>query len=168
MNSESALPYRDTKPQGAPDFYYAINATFRFIISRLGKEAWVRYLEEMGRGYFGVVNECWRTGGLQAVAHYWRDFFAAEPGAVVEVTESADCVELVVHECSAIKHLRTGGREIVKEYCQHCYFLGRARAEASGLTMRLSGGDGCCRHIYAKPEADLPPQDLAQIKEATS
>ncbi|MCB1103525.1 MAG: hypothetical protein KDK74_02245 [Cephaloticoccus sp.] len=168
MNSESALPYHDTKPQGAPDFYYAINATFRFILHRLGASAWVRYLEEMGRGYFAPVNVRWRDGGLPAVAHYWRDFFAAEPGAVVEVTELADRVELAVRECPAIKHLRSGGREIVKEYCQHCYFLGRARAEAAGLTMRLCGGDGSCRHTYAKLEAGLPPQDLTQIKEATS
>jgi hypothetical protein len=168
VNSESALPYHDTKPQGAPDFYYAINATFRYILHRLGAAAWVRYLEEMGRGYFAPVNVRWRDGGLPAVARYWRDFFAAEPGAVVEVTEHADRVELAVRECPAIKHLRSGGREIVKEYCQHCYFLGRARAEAAGLTMRLCGGDGSCRHTYAKLEAGLPPQDLTQIKEATS
>ena len=31
------LPYQDTKPQGAADFYFAINATFRFIHARLGR-----------------------------------------------------------------------------------------------------------------------------------
>lgn len=168
MNPESALPYHDTKPQGAADFYYAINATFRFILKRLGREAWIRYLQEMGRGYFAPVNENWRRGGLKEVARYWRDFFAAEPGAVVEVTEQPDRVEIAVRECPAIKHLKNGGREIVREYCQHCYFLGCARAEAAGLTMRLSGGDGRCRHTYAKIEAGLPPQDMAQIKEAAS
>jgi 4-hydroxy-tetrahydrodipicolinate synthase len=162
----SELPYVDTKPQGSPDFYYAINATFRFILKRLGREAWVRYLEEMGRGYFAPVNARWRAGGLPAVARYWRAFFAAEPGAVVTVEEQSDRVELVVRECPAIRHLRAGGREIVKEYCQHCYFLGQARAEAAGLTMRLAGGDGACRHTYARAEAPPPPQDMAAIKEA--
>ena len=102
------------------------------------------------------------------MAGYWREFFAAEPAAVVEVTAQRDRVEIAVHECPAIKHLKSGGREIVKQYCQHCYWLGRARAEAAGLTMRLSGGDGCCRHTYATVDAGLPPQDLTQIKEATS
>lgn len=164
----SELPYHDTKPQGAPDFYFAVNATFRFIQHRLGRPAWIKYLEELGRGYFAPVNEKWRTGGLSAVARYWRDFFDAEPGSRVEVEEKPDRVELVVHECPAIKHLRAGGREIVRDFCQHCYFLGQARAEAAGLTMRLCGGNGSCRHTYAKTEAGLPSQEMNDIKEAKS
>jgi len=164
----SDLPYADTKPVGSADFYFGINATFRFILRRLGPDGWRRYLEEMGRGYFEPVNRQWSEGGLAAVARYWRAFFAAEPGAVVEVYEKPDRVEVRVHECPAIKHLRAGGREIVREYCQHCYYLGSARAEAAGLTMRLSGGSGSCCHTYARPEAGLAPQDMAQIKEACS
>ncbi len=33
------LPYRDSKATGAADFYFAINATFRFIRETLGTEA---------------------------------------------------------------------------------------------------------------------------------
>src|ERR1019366_8536014 len=116
----SALPYTDTKPVGSADFYFGINATFRFILQRLGADGWRRYLEEMGRGYFAAANRRWSEGGLNAVARYWRAFFAAEPGAVVEVVELPDRVEVRVQECPAIKHLRAGGREIVREYCQHC------------------------------------------------
>ncbi len=162
----SELPYTDTKPQGSADFYFAINATFRYLMARQGHAGWRRYLEEMGRGYFAPVNRQWAQGGLNAVARYWRAFFAAEPGAVVEVVERPDRVELHVRECPAIKHLRAGGREIIREYCQHCFYLGAARAEAAGLTMRLSGGNGSCCHTYARPEAGLPPQDMKQIKEA--
>jgi hypothetical protein len=168
MNPSTAsdLPYTDTKPQGSADFYYAINATFRFILNRAGREGWIRYLQEMGRGYFAPVNRQWADGGLVAVARYWRAFFAAEPGAVVEVMEQPDRVELRVHECPAIKHLRVGGREIVREYCQHCYHLGSARAEAAGLTMQLSGGNGSCCHTFAHPTAKLAAQDMTQIREA--
>lgn len=162
----TALPYQDTKPQGAADFYYAINATFRFLLARLGRKGWQSYLESLGRGYYEPVNARWRQGGLPSVASYWRAFFVAEPGAEVEVREASDRVEIEVRQCPAIKHLREGGREIVREYCQHCYLLGSARAEACGLTMRLQGGNGACRHTYALPAAALPPQDLAQIREA--
>ena len=41
----------------------------------------------------------------------------------------------------------------------------RARAEAAGLTMRLNGGNGSCCHTYARLNANLPLQNLAQIKE---
>ena len=166
--ANSPLPYVDTKPQGSSDFYFAINATFRFILKRLGTDGWHRYLQELGRGYYEPVNRQWAKGGLPAVATYWRAFFAAEPGSVVDVVELPDRVELRVRECPLIKHLRAGKREIVGEFCQHCYYLGSARAEAAGLTMRLSGGSGSCCHTYAKPEAGLPPQDLKQIKEAQS
>lgn len=162
------LPYTDTKPQGSADFYFAINATFRFILGRLGAEGWRTYLEDLGRGYFAPVNQRWRDGGLPAVARYWRAFFAAEPGGRVEVVEQADRVEVNVHECPAIKHLRAGQREIVREYCQHCYVLGNARAQAAGLTMRLSGGNGTCRHTFASPAVLTQPQDFNQIAEARS
>lgn len=164
----SELPYTDTKPVGAADFYYGINATFRFMLQRLGPAAWQRYLGELGRGYFAPVNRRWREGGLDAVARYWREFFSAEPGSDVEVVEKTDRVEVRIQVCPAIKHLRAGKREIVREYCQHCFYLGTARAEAAGLTMRLQGGNGSCRHTFARPEVGLPPQDMQQIKEATS
>lgn len=162
----SDLPYTDTKPQGSADFYYATNATFRFILGRLGPDGWRKYLEDLGRDYYAPANARWRQGGLPAVARYWRAFFAAEPGAKVEVTEHADRVEVAVLECPAIKHLRAGGRDIVREYCQHCYHLGQARAAAAGLTMRLAGGNGSCRHTFAPPAAGLPPQDLKAIADA--
>lgn len=162
----SALPYSDDKPQGSADFYFAINATFRFILQRLGREAWIAYLEALGRGYFEPVNRRWRQEGLREVARYWRAFFAAEPGARADVAELGDRVEVRVHDCPAIKHLRAGERVIVREYCQHCQILGAARASASGLVMRLDGGNGSCRHTYARPEAGLPPQDPRAIREA--
>lgn len=162
------LPYRDTKPQGAAGFYSGINATFRFFLKRFGETGWRRYLEELGRGYFAPVNQQWRAGGLAAVARYWRAFFAAEPEAKVTVRELPDRVEVQVQQCPAIKFLREGKREIVREYCRHCYYLGSARAEAAGLTMRLAGGNGACVHTYARSEAALPPQDMAAIAEATS
>jgi hypothetical protein len=168
MSGSPDLPYTDTKPQGSADFYFATNATFRFLLRRVGPEGWRRYLGDLGRGYFAPVNRQWQQGGLPAVARYWRAFFAAEPGANVEVVEQADRVEVHVRECPAIKHLRAGGREIVREYCQHCYHLGQARAEAAGMTMRLSGGNGSCRHTFAPAATALPPQNLADIAEARS
>lgn len=159
------LPYTDTKPVGSADFYFAINSTFRFILRRLGRDGWIRYLTDMGTNYHAPVNAQWEAGGLAAVAAYWRAFFAAEPGAVVEVTAHPDRVELHVRECPLIKHLRAHGRVPVPEFCQHCYHLGSARAGAAGLTMRLCGGDGACTHTYALPSARLPAQDLKQIKE---
>jgi hypothetical protein len=161
-----ALPYRDTKPQGAADFYFAINATFRFLLRAMGRDGWRRYLETLGQGYYAPVNRQWQVGGLPAVANYWQAFFAAEPGAEVEVVESPGQVELRVTVCPAIAHLRRGGREIVREYCHHCYILGETRAAAAGFAMRLEGGNGSCRQTFATVSECQPPQDLGAIREA--
>lgn len=159
----SELPYTDTKPQGAADFYYAINATFRHLQARFGLEGWQRYLQDLGREYYAPVNAQWRRDGLDGVARYWRAFFAAEPDADAAVSRTEHGVEIEVHVCPAIKHLRSGGRAIVETYCQHCYLLGEARAREAGLTMRLQGGNGTCVHRYAQADASLPPQDLSAI-----
>jgi hypothetical protein len=156
------LPFQDAKPQGAADFYFAINATFRFVHAQRGREGWVRYLREMAVEYFAPVNTLWREGGLPAVAGYWRAFFAAEPDAKVDVREEDNGVTVEVRQCPAIHHLRRHAREIVPYFCHHCYHLNNARAEAAGFCMRLSGGNGQCRQTFSRAEAE---QDMAAIRE---
>ncbi len=160
------LPYSDSKPVGAADFYFAINATFRFILTRLGMEGLRRYWADMGASYYQPVTERWRQGCLPSVAEYWRAFFQAEPGAAVEVGQSADAVTLDVKVCPAIKHLRENGRAIVACFCQHCYFVSEAIAAPAGLTVRVSGGNGSCVQRFVKREAAAEPQRIEDIKEA--
>ena len=161
------LPYADTKPVGAADFYFAINATFRFVLARFGLDGLRQYWAELGASYHRPVSERWRQCGLPSVADYWRAFFKAEPGAEVEVSQSTNAVTLDVRVCPAIKHLREHGREMIPCFCQHCYFVSEAIAAPAGFTVRVSGGNGSCRQVFLRRNAQFPPQDLAQIKEVT-
>lgn len=161
------LPYRDTKPVGAADFYFAINATFRFINTRLGENGLRRYWHDLGARYYAPVTERWKQGGLSGVAGYWRAFFDAEPNAEVAVSEHEDEVRLEVKTCPAIKHLRDHGREIVPCFCQHCHFVSEAIAAPAGFTVRVSGGNGACVQRFIKREACLEPQRIEDIAEAT-
>ncbi|MBI3880091.1 MAG: hypothetical protein HY301_08495 [Verrucomicrobia bacterium] len=165
-SSRDPLPYADTKPVGAADFYLAINATFRFVLGKFGIEGLRQYWTDLGVKYFAPVTARWSAGGPPAVAEYWRAFFAAEPGAEVSVSESKDAVTLDVKVCPAIKHLRAQGREIVPCFCQHCYFIGEAMAAPADMTVRIEGGNGSCRQTFSRRAAVTAPQDLAQIKEA--
>ena len=160
------LPYTDTKPVGASDFYFAINATFRFVLARFGAEGLHKYWIDLGSQYFAPVTVRWQAGGLPAVADYWRAFFAAEPGAEVEVSETNEAVTLDVKVCPAIKHLLAHGREIVPCFCQHCYFISETMAAPAGLTVRIEGGNGSCRQKFFPRSAATAPQDLTHIKEA--
>ena len=160
------LPFTDTKAVGAADFYFAINATFRFIEREFGAEGLRRYWEELGARYYAPVTAGWKRGGLAAVADYWRAFFAAEPGSDVRVEASAEQVSLEVRVCPAFKHLRAHGREIVPHFCQHCYHVSEAMAAPAGLTVRIEGGNGACRQTFLARQPGLPPQDMGRIKEA--
>ncbi len=164
---ESPLPYTDTKPVGHADFYFAVNATFRFILRHHGKEALRKYWQDIGRSYYRPVAERWRERGLAGVADYWRAFFKAEPGADVKVIEAEEETRLEVRVCPAIRHLRAHEREIVPTFCQHCYFVNEAIAETAGMTARVCGGNGCCTQRFMKRTADLPPQNLEDIATAS-
>lgn len=158
----SALPFHDSKPQGAADFYFAINATFRHVKERLGEEGLHEYWQALGRDYQAPVWMRWAESGLPAVAEYWRDFFAAEPGSEVEVSETPSSTVLDVRTCPAITHLRAHEREIIPEFCQHCYFMGDAAARQAGMAIRVTGGNGSCQQVCT-PAGIAEPQDLAQI-----
>jgi hypothetical protein len=160
------LPYTDSKKVGAADFYFAINATFRFIERQLGRKGLEAYWQELGCKYYAPVTAAWKQGGLPEVARYWRAFFEAEPGAEVQVDVAADRVTLEVHACPAIKHLRAHHREILPCFCQHCYYVSDAMAAPAGMTVRVEGGNGACRQTFLPQSDGLPPQDPAQIKEA--
>ena len=160
--SASPLPYRDTKPQGAAGFYLSIGATARFIRDRLGFEKLVQYWRDLGRGYFHPVGEQWRVGGLPAVAAYWRAFFAAEPGAEADIELQSDRVVVTVTRCPLVHYNREHGRELIAEFCQHCYHVSDAMGERAGVAARISGGNGRCRQEFLAREG-TQPQDLNAI-----
>jgi len=160
----SALPYRDTKPQGAADFYFAINATFRFIRTSLGLEGLKSYWTDLGKSYMKPVWSRWRETGLEGIESYWRAVFAAEPGGSVRISRFAGEVVLEVTTCPAIRHLREGGREIVPEFCQHCYYVSEAAAREAGYEVRVTGGNGSCRQRFFPIATGLAPQQLEEIR----
>ena len=163
----SPLPFTDTKPVGHADFYFAVNATFRFILDRFGFDKLKDYWRDIGTTYYRPVSESWTRGGLPVVADYWRAFFKAEPGADVEVLELADEVRLEVKVCPVIRHLREHGREIVPCFCQHCYFVNEAMAAPAGLSVRVQGGNGRCTQRFLKAEVGMPAQNMEDIATAS-
>ena len=165
-SDHSPLPYTDSKPVGAADFYFATNATFRFILKRFGTEGLHKYWTDLGSLYFAPVSARWKAGGMTAVADHWRAFFKAEPGAEAEVTATEQAVTVEVKVCPALKHLRTRG-DILPCFCQHCYFINEAIARAAGFTARVEGGNGTCRQSFHRSDAPVSAQDMTQIKEVT-
>ena len=138
----------------AADFYYAINATFRYMHRHYGQEGLYAYWRSLGQEYFSDVIEQFRAGGLGAVEEYWRGFFTVEPGDLVSVERTDSAVVIEVQECPAIKHLQAGGREVMELYCQHCQVINTEMAKGAGLEFDMSGGQGSCRQTFVEKEQD--------------
>jgi len=132
----------------AGDFYFAINATFRFIHDTWGREALLEYWTSMAQEYHAGVTDRFRQGGLEEVQRYWTDYFAHEPGGDVAISLTSQGVEIEVRDCPAIRWLKDGGREIVPYYCQHCHYISTALADQACMTFKLQGGGGTCRQVF--------------------
>lgn len=163
----SPLPYSDSKPVGAADFYFAINSTFRFILARFGLDGLRRYWTDLGASYFLPVSDRWKSKGLIGIEEYWLSFFKAEPGSDVEVRRTDALVILDVKVCPAIQHLRQNNRVIVPCFCQHCYFINEAIGARAGFSVRVEGGNGSCTQTFQRSNIESSPQDLTKIKEAS-
>ena len=134
----------------APDFFFAVNATFRYLHDRYGMAELVRYWRDLGHEYYRARWERWRRDGVNAIASDWRNYFAEEPGADVSVSVKDDTVDLDIRTCPAIKHLRDHGREIAPYFCEHCDHICGAMAEASGYRFERSGGMGSCQQRFVQ------------------
>jgi hypothetical protein len=134
----------------AGDFYFAINATFRFIYQRWGEQALIDYWRSMGREYCAGLSKQFQDGGLEEVERYWTDYFAAEPDGDVTVSRTDGAVVIDVHRCPAIEWLKRAGRQVMPLYCRHCFHVSSAIAEGASLVFELEGGDGTCHQVFRR------------------
>jgi hypothetical protein len=133
----------------AGDFYYAINATFRYIHDTYGKEVLIDYWTSMAHEYHADVVARFREGGPEEVRRYWAGYFDQEPGGDVQVSLNGTDVEIDVRDCPAIRWLEAGGREIVPYYCEHCHYVSTAIADRAGMRFTLKGGGGTCNQVFS-------------------
>jgi len=144
----------------APDFYFAVNAMFRHIHDRFGKNALIDYWRGLGREYYAVRVKRWRAGGTTAIADDWRGYFALEPQAEVDVTADKRSVDLDVRVCPAVKHLRDQHREIVPYFCEHCDHVCGAMAEDAGYQFERTGGMGACHQRFIQISLPVAGKEL--------
>jgi hypothetical protein len=152
------------------DFYFAINATFYHFTERWGPDSLIAYWQGIGRDYLAPLGRELAAGGPPAAAKHWAEYFAAEPGGDVEVSQpDGQTVAIDVRDCPALSWLRNSADAAVHPpphpmYCGHCLHINTALAEGMGWTFELEGGGGACRQWFRAPDpsASLPSaQDAA-------
>jgi len=141
------------------DFYFTINATFYYFTEQWGEEALVTYWQTLGREYLAPLAAQFQEGGLEAIARYWSDYFAREPGGDVAVSQiDSERVMIDVLDCPAIAWL-TRSREAASHppvhpmYCQHCLHVNRAMMAGTDYGFTLEGGGGRCRQFFTRRSA---------------
>jgi hypothetical protein len=133
---------------GAPDFFFAVNATFRHILENYGEEALHRYWEEMGREHYRAVTEAMQERSLVALQEHWEQLFPEEPGSEVETALEDGCLTLTVKTCPAILHLKANDREVLPVYCDHCRYVSQGLCEPAGVRVEVTGGGGSCVQVF--------------------
>ena len=135
----------------------------RWIWGRFGEAAWRDWLSEMGRDYFRPVNEAWKSGGLPAVAGYWRDFFHAESGSEVEVREDLDRVVIEMTDCPSRGFLLRNGLEFSGDYCNHCIgWIGpMMRSAGHGVRHAHNHQGQCVWEFFPESQPHLPAREVA-------
>lgn len=136
---------------GAPDFFFAVNATFRHILENYGEEELHRYWREMGQEHYRHVTEAMRQRGLAALKEHWETLFPEEPGSEVSLKLENHTLTLEVRVCPAILHLRRHGRQIMPLYCDHCLHVSRGMCEPAGVSVEVTGGGGQCVQVFRQP-----------------
>lgn len=132
----------------APDFYFAINAMFKHLHDRFGKNTLVDYWQKLGSEYYAQRWQVWKEGGLETIASDWRSYFDKEPGSEVAITTHDDRVTLDIHTCPAIAHLRKNDHQIPEYFCEHCDVINGAMAKHSGHRFERTGGMGSCQQQF--------------------
>ena len=144
----------DTRcPVAAPDFYFAINATFRHLHDVYGKAALIDYWRSLGREYYQSRTERWKNGDLQTVAADWHDYFAEEPRAVVDVT----VVEQRELTSRSARPLNTFATTIATSWrisASTAITFAPAMAETAGYAFHREGGKGKCRQRFVQQPPD--------------
>lgn len=134
----------------APDFYFAVNALFRYLHDTYGRAGLERYWRDLGHEYYAPRTAKWRDGGPAAIAADWREYFDHEPGAEVTVGHDEKSVDLAITVCPAIRHLRKHNRQIVPYFCDHCDHVCGAMARDAGYRFERTGGMGACHQRFVK------------------
>lgn len=141
---------------GAPDFFFAYNATFRHIREQYGEEALRQYWLQMGREHFAHVTRAMRERGLDALREHWEAMFAEEPGAQVSMALVDGELELRVQACPAWRHLKASGREVDESYCDHCLWVSRGMCEPAGVQVTVQGKEGACVQRFRRAAGHEP------------
>ncbi len=128
----------------ANDFYFAVNAMFRHLHDRYGRDVLIDYCAPIGAGILppacGQVAGRGAGGDRRRLAGLLRTRGWRSPSRSTAQPDGA--VELDVQVCPAIKHMRDHGRDIVPYFCEHCDHVCSAMAEEAGFTFERRRGNG--------------------------
>ena len=108
------------------DFHGATCTTIRYIREKYGMAALTELFHAMADQVYKQMHEKLRQGDPTELLEFWQYFFEREHGKFTLTSTGAQCYELLVEECPAVKHVRNLGMKNLDDCCLQTQMLNAA------------------------------------------
>lgn len=121
------------------DFIPAYSELFKYLDSRGGKPAVVKFWEYLSDNFLGNLKELVVANGIRGCWLYWSHTLNEEAADFsMELDEEAGTFRIDMHHCPSMgRLLETQHMEAYPDYCQHCDVLYRRVLEPLGYSCEV-------------------------------
>jgi len=124
------------------DFHNSMALGLEYIAQHYGQEGLRAYLKKFALAFHKPLLAKIKETGLAAVAAYFNWLYTEEEASdALEMAVSQDSVDITIHYCPAVKHLKSRDREVYESFGSGTTVLYDVIAEISGLGFELISYD---------------------------
>lgn len=121
------------------DFHISCDVGINYIGKRYGTQGVQDYICQYVDAYLAPLADSVRNGGLEPLAEYFRELYESEEAEEqLEMSLSADSLEVRILSCPAIIHMKKSGHMPSPWYVETTGTLYRRLAENAGLSFVLN------------------------------
>ena len=128
------------------DFHGLTGSTIDYILEHYGHDALVKIMTGMGQQVYRSIYEKLRAGDTSELAEHWQYFFEREQGKFTLDRHPDGQLELTVHECPAVRHLKKIGIPFHPTFCLQTELINQAWSEGTPFVITTEKTGECsCR-----------------------
>jgi hypothetical protein len=125
-----------------PDFHNSLARGVEYIAEHYGEQGLREYLTKFTLAFHKPLLAKIKEAGLSAITEYLKWLYDTEKAPdALQIEESADTLDVTIHYCPAVKHLKS--RDIIphESFEGTCRYVYQALAEESGLGFEMLSYD---------------------------
>jgi len=124
------------------DFHNSMALGLEYIAQHYGQEGLRAYLKQFALAFHKPLFAKIQESGLAAIAEYFDWLYTTEEAPdALKMAVSGDAVDITIHYCPAVKHLKSRNRDVYESFGSGTTILYDVIAEISGLGFELFSYD---------------------------